>query len=88
MAEKKMLTLKVVVQTQNTELSLQGRFFLQTYESTKDRRILLYLLGPSSRQKVMVSMASSSKNSVVNASHQRLSQSWEWKNQAEARSQS
>lgn len=37
---------------------------------------LLYLLGPSSRQKVMVNMASSSKNSVVNASHHRLSHSW------------
>lgn len=35
----------------------------------------LYRFGPSSKQKVMVSMASSSKNSVVNASHQRLSQS-------------
>lgn len=33
----------------------------------------LYLLGPSSRQKVRVKVASSSKNSVANASHQRLS---------------
>lgn len=36
---------------------------------------LLYRLGPSSRQKVRVSDASSSKNSVANASHQRLSES-------------
>lgn len=36
-------------------------------------RILLYLLGPSSKQKVNVSVASSSKNSVAKASHQRLS---------------
>lgn len=36
----------------------------------------LYLFGPSSKQKVIVSMASSSKNSVVKASHHRLSHSW------------
>lgn len=35
----------------------------------------LYLFGPSSRQKVIVNMASSSKNSVVKASHHRLSHS-------------
>ncbi|KAK2182909.1 hypothetical protein NP493_331g06004 [Ridgeia piscesae] len=34
---------------------------------------LLYLFGPSSRQNARVRMASSSKNSVVNASHHRLS---------------
>lgn len=34
---------------------------------------LLYLLGPSSRQKVSVNVASSSKNSVANASHHKLS---------------
>lgn len=34
---------------------------------------LLYLLGPSSKQNVRVKVASSSKNSVANASHQRLS---------------
>lgn len=36
-------------------------------------RHLLYLLGPSSKQNVRVKVASSSKNSVANASHQRLS---------------
>lgn len=39
------------------------------------QRPLTVSLGPSSRQKVMVNMASSSKNSVVKASHQRLSHS-------------
>lgn len=34
---------------------------------------LLYLLGPSSRQKVSVKVASSSKNSVAKESHQQLS---------------
>lgn len=38
----------------------------------------LYLFGPSSKQKVIVNMASSSKNSVVKASHHRLSHSWGW----------
>lgn len=37
---------------------------------------LLYRFGPSSKQKVNVSDASSSKNSVANASHQQLSLSW------------
>lgn len=49
-------------------------FFLLNVECLQ--KFLLYRLGPSSRQKVTVSMASSSKNSVVNASHHRLSQSW------------
>ena len=35
--------------------------------------VILYLLGPSSRQKESVMVASSSKNSVVKASHHRLS---------------
>lgn len=35
-----------------------------------------YRLGPSSRQNVSVRLASSSKNSVANASHHRLSLSW------------
>lgn len=48
----------------------------QTQAGTLGSKFLLYRLGPSSRQKVTVSMASSSKNSVVNASHHRLSQSW------------
>lgn len=34
---------------------------------------LLYLLGPSSKQNVNVNVASSSKNSVANESHQQLS---------------
>lgn len=37
---------------------------------------LLYVLGPSSRQNERVSVASSSKNSVQNASHHRISQSY------------
>lgn len=41
----------------------------------KTEGILLYRLGPSSKQNVTVNMASSSKNSVVKASHHRLSQS-------------
>lgn len=42
----------------------------------------LYLFGPSSKQKVIVNMASSSKNSVVKASHHRLSHSWGWQRDA------
>lgn len=38
----------------------------------------LYRLGPSSKQNVRVSWASSSKNSVVNESHHRLSLSWNY----------
>lgn len=37
------------------------------------KEYLLYLFGPSSKQNVRVSVASSSKNSVAKASHQRLS---------------
>lgn len=42
--------------------------------------ILLYLFGPSSRQKESVRVASSSKNSVAKASHHKLSLSCEKKN--------
>lgn len=41
---------------------------------------LLYLFGPSSRQKESVRVASSSKNSVAKASHHKLSLSCEKKN--------
>lgn len=36
-------------------------------------QVLLYLFGPSSRQKESVRVASSSKNSVAKASHHKLS---------------
>lgn len=39
----------------------------------RQEKYSLYLLGPSSKQNVRVKVASSSKNSVANASHQRLS---------------
>ena len=61
-------------------------FYVYTYENffpgirkleikiqTTTASNLLYLFGPSSRQNVSVNDASSSKNSVANASHQRLS---------------
>ena len=57
-----------------TSLDIGGVYFYSRTGRTP-RGHSLYLFGPSSRQKVMVNMASSSKNSVVKASHQRLSHS-------------
>lgn len=45
---------------------------------TVETNNLLYLLGPSSKQNASVNDASSSKNSVAKASHQRLSLSCKW----------
>lgn len=42
-------------------------------EKKKSTAFLLYRFGPSSKQNERVNVASSSKNSVANASHQRLS---------------
>jgi len=49
------------------------QLFSSPKQVTRSLIHLLYLLGPSSKQNVRVSVASSSKNSVANASHQRLS---------------